>query len=217
MREKTAIPLEGVPSVVLLNNGERMTRAKAERAGYRILNAGAISAKPEQDGAADKAASWRTAILCLPEARDRASAAEEIVNTHTHHTMTVVAARAFLRGLPTERTEEQPALSTNNNSGDPRAARLAEIRGSMSAFNKNNGHGANATATAGPSLSGLDPTKLKRLAEIRLNALESGAAEASAAEAKKLRYALQVHSQTGMPLAAVFAQLGVDTSKIIRS
>jgi hypothetical protein len=58
----------------------------------------------------------------------------------------------------------------------------------------------------------VDQTKLRRLSQIRLNALENGTAhEASAGETKKLRYALSV---TGMALSDVFAQLHVDTSKL---
>lgn len=210
MKEKMAIPLEGMPSIVLLNNGDRMKRAKAESAGYRILEAGAITPMSEQSETIAKAESWRTAILYLPEARERAAAAEEIVSTHSYHTMSVEAARAFLRGLPTEQSEETPIVSTSTN--DPRAARKAEIANSMASYNKDNGHRARSTAQ--PSVTTIDPAKIQRLAEIRLNALESGGTQASVNEAKKLRYALAVHSQTGMPLATVFHQLDVNTSKL---
>ena len=76
--------------------------------------------------------------------------------------------------------------------------------------------GARANTTAsqsrGASLAEVDQTKLRRLSQIRLNALESGTAhEASAGETKKLRYALSVE---GMALSDVFAQLAVDTSRL---
>ena len=215
MKEKTAIPLEGTPSIVLLNNGERMKRQAAIAAGYKIHGEPDAAAPDDGNAATLKAhQAWRSSVLALPEARDRESAAVEIVTTQTADTMSVANARAFLRGLPTERTEDQPTVTTNN--PDPRAARLAEIKSGMSAFNRNNGLTAKATTSAAPSLAGIDPVKLKRLAEIRLNAVESGQA-GDYAEGKNLRYALQVHSQTGMPLANVFSQLGVDTSKIIRA
>jgi hypothetical protein len=107
---------------------------------------------------------------------------------------------------------------TTDNANPERAARLAEINGSVSAFNKNRGYGetrrVNATASQsrGASLADVDQTKLRRLSQIRLNALESGTThEASAGETKKLRYALTVE---GMSLTDVFAQLNVDTSKL---
>jgi hypothetical protein len=154
-------------------------------------------------------------VLSLPEARNRESAAVEIVTSQTQDTMSIESARAFLRGLPTEKTQEQTTVTTNTT--DPRTARKAEIANSMAAINRNNGYGARApktAASAAPSLAGIDPTKLKRLAEIRLNAVESGQA-GSADEGKKLRYALIVHAQVGTPLATVFSQLGVDTSKML--
>jgi len=45
--------------------------------------------------------------------------------------MPIASARAFLRGLPIEQKEEVTTVTTNT---DPRAARLAEIEGSMKAF-----------------------------------------------------------------------------------
>lgn len=214
-REKLAVPLDFAPSIVALNNGDRMTLKEAKAKGYKIYGEPDATA-PDNETAAKRTAhvSWRGAVLALPEARDREAAAAEIVNTHTADTMSVANARAFLRGLPTEQHEEQPSVTTHND--DPRAARKAEIANSMAAFNKQNGRAAKPSASAAPSLAGIDPTKLKRMAEIRLNAVESGRA-GDLNEAKNLRYALVVHSQVGTPLATVFAQLGVDTSKIIRA
>jgi hypothetical protein len=105
---------------------------------------------------------------------------------------------------------------TTDNANPERAARIAEINVGMQAFNKQRGYGARTNAPAsqprGASLADADQTRLRRLAEIRLNALESCTAhEASAGEAKKLRYALQVRD---MALSDVFAQLAVDTSKL---
>jgi hypothetical protein len=104
---------------------------------------------------------------------------------------------------------------TTDNANPERAARLAEIEGGMKAFNKQRGYGARANAAphaSRASLAGVEQTKLRRLAEIRLNALESNVAhEACSGETKKLRYALQVR---GMALSDVFAQLNLDTSKL---
>jgi hypothetical protein len=209
-REKIAVPLEGTPSVVLLNNGERMTRKEALAKGWKIHGEPDAIA-PDNANAAlkDQHKAWRTSVLALPEARDRESAAVEIVTTQTADTMTVASARAFLRGLPVE--TEETSMPTSDT--DPRAARLAEIESGMKALNKANGHAARVNTTPSrPSLAGIDQAKLRRLAEIRLNALESNvASEASNGEAKKLRYALSV---TGMALSDVFAQLAVDTSKL---
>ena len=216
-KERIAVPLDFAPSIVALNNGDRMSRKEAKAKGYKIYGEpeevapdAAITAKSAAH------ASWRGAVLALPDARERQSAATEIVNTHTEHTMSVVNARAFLRGLPTEQTQEETTTMTTDNANPERAARLAEINGGMHAFNKQRGYGARTNAPAsqsrGASLADVDQTKLRRLSQIRLNALESGTAhEASAGETKKLRYALSV---TGMALSDVFAQLKVDTSKL---
>lgn len=131
--------------------------------------------------------------------------------------MPVANARAFLRGLPTEQTQEETTtMTTDTNANPERAARLAEISSTVNAFNKQRGYGARANAPDSQSrnalLAGVDQTKLRRLSQIRLNALENGTAhEASAGETKKLRYALSVE---GMALSDVFAQLAVDTSKL---
>jgi hypothetical protein len=216
-REKIAVPLEGTPSVVLLNNGERMKRQAAIAAGYKIHGEPDAAAQDDGNAATLKAhKAWRSSVLALPEARERESAATEIVNTHTEHTMSVITAREFLRGLPTETTEETTTMTTDTNANPERAARLAEINGGAQAFNKQRGYGARTNAPAsqsrGASLADVDQTKLRRLSQIRLNALESGTAhEASAGETKKLRYALSVQ---GMALSDVFAQLNVDTSKL---
>jgi hypothetical protein len=102
-REKIAVPLEGAPGVVVLNNGDRMKRSTAKAQGWKIYGEPDATASDNETTAkltADR--SWRGAVLALPEARDRGAAATEIVNTHTEHTMSVFSARAFLRGLPTE-------------------------------------------------------------------------------------------------------------------
>src|SRR5258708_2762371 len=144
-REKIAVPLEGTPSVVLLNNGERMKRPAAIAAGYKIHGEPDATAQDDGNAATLKAhKAWRSSVLALPEARERESAAVEIVTTHTADTMSVASARAFLRGLPTEQTEEQTNVTTNttDNANPERAARLAEINGGMQAFNKQRGYGA---------------------------------------------------------------------------
>jgi hypothetical protein len=214
---RTATPHPHEKDLVLIARGATAERAKAIEAGFTVDESavspsatGSISAKSAAH------ASWRGAVLALPDARERGFAAAEIVNTHTEHTMSVANARAFLRGLPTETTEETTTMTTDTNANPERAARLAEINGGMRAFNKQRGYGARVNTTAsqsrGASPADVDQTKLRRLSQIRLNALESGTAhEASAGETKKLRYALSV---TGMALSDVFAQLNVDTSRL---
>jgi hypothetical protein len=150
----------------------------------------------------------------MPEARDRESAAVEIVTTQNRETMSIESARAFLRGLPTEQTEAPNTTMKTNI--DPRADRLKEIEGSMKAFNTSRGHTGKPKAAT--SAASFDPIKLQRLADIRLAALTMrlGRGETAVAnEQKKLAYAMSVHNQTGLPLATVFAQLAIDTSKML--
>jgi hypothetical protein len=207
--ERVATAHEHEPESVVLPRGQVVSRDTAESAGFTV------SARASE-ATADPNRSWRSAILSSPEARDRASATVELVTTQSPTTMPVANARAFLRGLPTETTEETTTMTTDTNANPERAARLAEINGGMQAFNKQRGYGARTNVqgsqSRGVSLAGVDETKLRRLSQIRLNALESGTAhEASAGETKKLRYALSVE---GMALSDVFAQLNVDTSKL---
>jgi hypothetical protein len=221
IREKLAVPLEGTTTVVVLDNGDRMKRTTAKAQGYKIFGEpDAVEPNNETTQGQAAHASWRSAVLLLPEARDREAAAAEIANNHTEHTMPVANARAFLRGLPTEQTQEETATMTTNVDTNPeRTERLAEIQSGMKAFNKGRGYSEPRVRSAqtATSLSDVEPAKLKRLAEIRLNALESNSAsEASTNETKKLRYAMQVHAETGMPLLNVFSQLNVDTSKLNR-
>jgi hypothetical protein len=219
-REKIAVSLEGTPSIVVLNNGDRMKRSTAKAQGWKIYGEPDATAPADANAVIkDQHKAWRTSVLALPEARERESAAVEIVMTQTADTMSVANARAFLRGLPTEQTQEETTtMTTDTNANPERAERLAQINASAKAFNKGRGYGegrstnAPASQPGRASLAGVDETKLRRLSEIRLNALENGTAhEASAGEAKKLRYALSV---TGMSLSAVFSQLHVDTSKL---
>jgi hypothetical protein len=219
-REKLAMPDPEYPSIVTLADGTRMKRADAVKKGYKIHGEPDATAPDDANAATLKAhKAWRSSVLALPEARDRESAAVELVTSHTAETMTVASARAFLRGLPTE-TEEQTNVTTNttDNANPERAERLAQISANAKAFNKGRGYGEGRSTNApapqpgSASLAGVDQTKLRRLSEIRLNALENGTAhEASSGETKKLRYALSV---TGMALSDVFAQLHVDTSKL---
>lgn len=202
--ERTATPHPHEQSSVVLPRGQVVSLDTAKAAGFTVS-----VHVPE---AADPNRSWRSAILCSSEAIGRASATVELVTTQTPATMPVANARAFLRGLPTEQTQEQ---TTMTNTTDPRAARLAEISAIAPAFNKSMGYGeSRKPQAASASLASMDQTKLRRLSEIRLAALENNnASEACSGEAKKIRYALQVQ---GMALADVFAQLNLDTSKIVR-
>ena len=199
----TAVPHPTERHLVVPERGPPLTRYGATEAGFHI---GAVGQKAT-------GRSWRAQIMALPEVKGRESAVAELLTTQTEQSMPVENARALLRGLPTERKEAPKQVTANNH--DPRAARKAEIAASMQAFNARDGH---KTVTRAAPVASVEPAKLKRLAEIRLNALErEGVQPVASGEAKKLRYALDVHAQTAMPLVTVFTQLGVDTSKIIRN
>jgi hypothetical protein len=207
--ERTATPHPHETDMAILPRGQVVSLDSAKSMGFTV------SARAPE-ATADPNRSWRSAILSAPEAIDRASATVELITTQSPATMSVANARAFLRGLPTETTEETTTMTTDTNANPERAARLAQISANAKAFNKQRGYGAGANAPAsqlrGASLAGVDPAKLRRLAEIRLSALENCTAhEASAGETKKLRYALSVQ---GMALSDVFTQLNVDTSKL---
>jgi hypothetical protein len=194
---------------VILPRGADTDRKRALEAGFTVNEH--VAAKVDDSLRAHKA--WRSTILGMPEARERESAAVEIVTTQNRETMPIESARAFLRGLPTEQTE---VLSTVTTKTDPRAARLAEIDGSMKSFNASRGFAPKPKAAASPA--SFDPVRLQRLADIRLAALtlrmERGEM-AVAQEHKKLAYAISVHDKTGLPLANVFAQMEIDTSKML--
>lgn len=216
-KEKLAVPLDFMPSIVALNNGERMSRKEAKAKGYKIYGEpeevapdAAITAKSAAH------ASWRGAVLLLPEARDREAAATEIVNTHTEHTMTVANARAFLRGLPTETTEETTTMTTDTNANPERAARLAEIQSGMAAFNKGRGYKSAPNVALRPvqERTDIEPVKLQRLTEIRLKGLCQNGRDNSE-EAKILRNALDTHHRVGTPLNRALAQHGFDAATLL--
>ncbi|MGY3589016.1 hypothetical protein ACVIGB_002029 [Bradyrhizobium sp. USDA 4341] len=207
MKEKIAIPLDGVPSIVLLDNGSRMTSVKAVAAGYRIVDASAIKSAEAANVVVDAVSRWRLAIECLPEATERAAATAELLASRNPETLTVEQARAFLRGLPleTEHTEQTEDTMTT----DPRAERLAEIERSMSTFNKNNGH---AGKDLRANIADIDPARLRRLAEIKLNAMNSNGRMTS--DFKKLKLALDTHSRLGGDFSRVLAQAGVNAQSL---
>ncbi|MGY3618414.1 hypothetical protein [Bradyrhizobium sp. USDA 10063] len=210
---KTAIPLDGTPSIVLLDNGDRMKRDKAIAAGYKIVDAAAVQSAEAANVSVDAYGSWRTAITCLPEARERQAAAAELIANRNHQNLTIDQARAFLRGLPVETEQSDTTEENTMNTNDPRAVRLAEISNSMAAYNRNNGYNVKAPQV---SASDVEPGKLKRLAEIRLGAMDASG-RGTSQEARSLRLALNTHETVGTPLSRLFAQLGVDTSKFLSS
>ncbi|MHC2521675.1 hypothetical protein [Bradyrhizobium diazoefficiens] len=195
--------------------GLTVTNQTARAMGFALSALPLASAKPSR---ADPKAAWRSAIMKLAEANERSSATAELLTSQTPETLSVEAARAFLRGLPveTEQTETEEIMTTNN---DPaRAARLAEISVSVASFNRDRGwrepqRVATKAATAAPNV---EPEKLKRLAEIRFNALQMNS-QGHTQEAKKLKCALDAHATTGAPLSRLLAQLEVDTSKFVRN
>lgn len=206
MTDKIAVPLSGMPSIVLLNNGERMRRRTALEAGYRVVDAASLAKFDAQESKTNPLALWRSQVSCLPEAQGRSSAVAQLIESQP--LMSIERVRSFLRGLPTENQQKAEIMPTKHQ--DERAARRAAIAESARAFN--NSRGYSNTPNQAASLSTVEPAKLRRLAEIRLAALQMRGEQV---ESKKLRYALDVHSQTGSPLANVFAQLKVDTSKLI--
>lgn len=213
---KTALPLEGTPSIVLLSNGERMKRARAEALGYTIVGSTPKTESAAPNPALDAFNTWKSRIAYLPEAQERPAALAELLSTHNQTTLDVSKARAFLRGLPLEQTETtEETMSTND---DPRADRRAELAGSIQAFNRSRGYAQPQSAATRPAStpSNVEPEKLKRFAEIRFNALQMNS-QGSSQEAKKLKCALDAHATTGAPLSRLLAQLEVDTSKLIPS
>lgn len=212
MSSRKALPHKHDRDMVLTHDRGSMSRVKARQLGYTVADDGLHDSEPSSQSLT-LYQSWRLAIELSPEASGRSSAANELVTSRNQDDLSVDAARAFLRGLPLEEQEHDQPMTTELT--DPRAARLAEIRGSVQAFNKDRGFApkAKAVTPAAPAVSA-DPTRLRRLTEIRLAALTSN--DAYSPEAKNLRYALLVHDQTGAPLATTFAQLGVDTSKFVR-
>lgn len=201
---KIAAPLPYDAEKVLTARNVVLDRKEALRAGFKICDS-------DQDGRAT-ASSWRSAIYALAEARERPAATAELLTSQTSETFTVDQARAFLRGLPVETehpdTTEETIMTTND---DPRAARLAEIRQSMNAFNKSNGYAAKSVRA---DAKDFDPAKLKRLAEIKYSALHASG-KGMTQEAKLIRLALDTHDKIGTPLIQTLAQLGVDVSTLI--
>lgn len=190
--------------------GLMVTADTAKLMGFAVSQ---TPAKQRAVSGSDQKASWRSAILAAPEAKDRPSATVELVTSQTPETLTLDQARAFLRGLPVETEQTHTTEETMTTNDDPRTARLAEIGRSMNAFNKMNGHAGKVIRA---DVKDIEPAKLKRLTEIRLSAL-SASGRGHHQEAKLLRLALSTHDSVGTPLSRVFAQLGVDTSKLIPS
>lgn len=202
MNDKTAIPHKHDRDMVLTSDRGSMSRVKARQLGYHISDDAGTS-----EGMS--LASWQRTIESLPEARERRSAAAQLIEEQP--LMSIGRVRAFLRGLPVETEQTNTTEETMTTNDDPRAARLAEISDGIRAFNKDRGFAVKPKTA--PSIASIEPAKLRRFAEIRLAALN--AKGTNSAERTNLAYALQVHEQTGSPLTNVFAQLGVDTSKII--
>lgn len=211
MNDKIAIPLNGAPGVVLLDNGERTTRKNALKAGYRIADAASLARADSEHSGITPLSAWRSQVTSLPEAQGRPSAAAQLIEAQP--LMSLERVRSFLRGLPIEQTETtEETMKTDD---DPYAARRAQISGSAQAFNRSRGYAQphSAAPKPVPAVSGVEPEKLKRFAEIRFSALQMNG-HGHTQEAKKLKCALDAHATTGAPLSRLLAQLGVDTAKL---
>jgi hypothetical protein len=193
--------------------GLTATVDSAKSMGFAVSK---IAAAPRASTRPDPRAAWRSAIMKLADANERPSATAELLTTQTPETLSVEAARAFLRGLPIEQTETTEETMTTTD--DPRAARLAELSASVASFNRDRGwtQRQRTAPTAAPAASNVEPEKLKRLAEIRFAALQANG-HGMTQEAKKLKCALDAHGATGAPLGRLLAQLEVDTSKFVRN
>lgn len=164
---------------------------------------------------------WRREIMQSPDAKGRESAVAEILVKHSPETLSADNARAFLRGLPTEQSDKPKATNmTTNTDDDDRAARKAEIAQSVQSFNRDKGYAVKPLAPEHARVLAAraerdNPAMLKRKAEIRLAALAERDGSKRSEEVKNLAYAIQVHEQTGKPLAQAFASCGVDVSKFM--
>ncbi|MDI4236799.1 hypothetical protein OZ411_28710 [Bradyrhizobium sp. Arg237L] len=204
---KSAAPLQHDAERVIAARGVILDRKEAVRAGFKIET-------PGHRGSSNAAPSWRAVISNLPEALQRPAATAELLTNRTEDTLSIEQAKAFLRGLPVETNEQPQDETTMTTDTDPKAARLAEIANSMAAVNRNNGYSNGKAKAAAPSLNGIDPSRLKRLAEIRLGALMTNG-KGYTQEAKTLKLALDTHETVGTPLHRLFTQLGVDTDKML--
>lgn len=206
--EKSARPHPYEKDSVILSRGRVVSSEHAKEWGFTIAE------RTERNAPKD----WRAAIMTLAEARERPSATAELLTSRTAETLSVEQARVFLRGLPTEQSDTTEEIDMTTNEDPARAARLAELSASVQSFNRDRGYSKPrpvATEPA-PSASNVEPEKLKRLAEIRFNALQMNS-QGHTQEAKKLKCALDAHATTGAPLSRLLAQLEVDTSKFVRN
>jgi hypothetical protein len=159
---------------------------------------------------------WLLNIQNSPEARARPAATAAFLASCTPETYTTAQARSFLRGLPLE-SEHTESTEERTMNTDPRAARIAQITGATAAFNKSRGYGTKARMEITPAaVSTESPEKLKRLAEIRLNALAMNGQDRSE-EAKALRLAFDAHNRMGTLFPQALAQSGFDASTLFKN
>lgn len=245
MTDKIAVPLSGNPSVVVLDNGERLPRGRALQAGYRIVDAATLARLDDETTRANVLPAWRAHVSQLPEAQARPSAGAQLIEQQP--LMSIDRVRAFLRGLPVETEETNTMEETMNTNHDPaRAARLAELTVSVSSFNRDRGWTKPQAVAPKPTaaVSNAEPEKLKRLAEIEgsvtafnreRHGTNGGAAARPALkqlaqnrldnlttagkgrseEAKSLRLALDAHNSTGAPLERTLMPLGISAAALI--
>jgi hypothetical protein len=197
--------------LVILQHGVVVAEGTAKALGYTITDHTPVA----QAAPMSPHRAWRSAIITSAEAKDRPDATAELVLSQNEATMSIEAARAFLRGLPVE-TEQAEAQEVETVTIDPRAERLAQIKGATAAFNKSRGYAAKVKTPITPAaVSTESPEKLMRLAEIRLNAFAMNGQDRSQ-EAKALRLAFDAHNRVGTPFAQALAQSGFDASKLTK-
>jgi hypothetical protein len=214
--EKTASKHPHDKQSVVLARGVVVAAETARDSGFKIGER--ISRDPRS--------SWRSSIITSPEAKDRPEATAELVLSQSEATISVDAARAFLRGLPVESEHTDTTEGTMTTDTDPKAARLAEIKGSMAVFNASQGRhsgtvkiadGVTFSATRGystqPMQGEVDPAKVRRLAEIRYSTM-MGNGKAHTTEAKKLKLALDTNATMGTAIDVALAQVGFDVKTL---
>jgi len=130
--------------------------------------------------------------------------------TQNRETMSIESARAFLRGLPTEQTEELTPVTTNT---DRRAAVLPKLR-STASLQCLAGYGQGRKGGCTVAAHERRGVEAEAAFEISLTPCSAAQRPVSASEQKLLKYALEVQD---VRLSNTFATLGVNTPRFCRA